>query len=103
MSQFQKPSSNSILSTPAQEHFIKRPVKTTKPLRNKDLEDTRAKGLRFWCDEKFVPGHKCKNRKLDSLCIFYDEEDNEDNGAVTMREKIDKINSIHIPLCSGRY
>jgi hypothetical protein len=50
-----------------------------------------------------VPGHKCKNRKLDSLCIFYDEEDNEDNGAVTMREKIDRINSIHIPLCSGRY
>jgi len=60
MSQIQKPSSNSILSTPAQKYFIKRPVKTTKPLRNKDLEETRAKGLRFWCDEKFVPGHMQK-------------------------------------------
>jgi hypothetical protein len=40
------------------------------------MDERRAKGLCFWCDEKFVPGHRCKNRKLYSLCIIEDEEEN---------------------------
>ncbi|RVX10301.1 Retrovirus-related Pol polyprotein from transposon 17.6 [Vitis vinifera] len=29
-----------------------------------DLDERRAKGLCFWCDEKFTPGHKCKRKQL---------------------------------------
>ncbi|RVW97716.1 Transposon Ty3-G Gag-Pol polyprotein [Vitis vinifera] len=31
---------------------------------NRDLDERRAKGLCFWCDEKFTPGHKCKRKQL---------------------------------------
>ena len=31
---------------------------------NKDLDDRCAKGLCFWCDKKFVPGHHCKKKQL---------------------------------------
>jgi len=40
------------------------------------MDERKAKGLCFWCDENFVPGYKCKNRKLYSLCIIEDEEEN---------------------------
>lgn len=40
---------------------------TYKSLRNKELNERRAKGLCFWCDEKFVTGHRCKNKRLYSL------------------------------------
>ena len=29
-----------------------------------EFDDRRAKGLCFWCDEKYVPGHKCKHKQL---------------------------------------
>ena len=51
--------------------------RTTRPIRNKDLNERRAKGLCFLCDEKFIPGHKCQNKKLYSLCVV--EEDGEGN------------------------
>lgn len=36
--------------------------KSAKPLNDKDIEKRRLKGLCFWCDKKFVPGHKCSKR-----------------------------------------
>lgn len=27
------------------------------------MDEKRAKGLCFWCDEKFIPGHNCWGRK----------------------------------------
>jgi hypothetical protein len=48
----------------------------TIPIRTKKMDGRRAKWLCFWCDEKFVPGHKCKNKKLYSLCIIKDDEEN---------------------------
>ena len=29
-----------------------------------DFDERRAKGLCFWCDEKFVAGHKCSKKQL---------------------------------------
>jgi hypothetical protein len=68
--------------------------KPTKSLGTKELEDKRAKdyasgvmiGLYlvidartcFWCDDRFIPSHRCKNKKLYSLCIVEDEEGDED-------------------------
>jgi hypothetical protein len=50
------------------------PYQPTKTLRNKELDERRAKGLCFWCDEKFIPGHRCRNKKVYSLCILDDED-----------------------------
>jgi len=49
--------------------------KPTRTIRPRDLEEKRAKGLCFWCNERFVPGHRCKNKRLYSLCILEDDED----------------------------
>ena len=57
--------------------------KPSKPIRTKEMDERRAKGLCFWRDEKFVPGHRYRNRKLYSLCIVDDDGDNieeEENG-----------------------
>jgi hypothetical protein len=35
----------------------------------------------LWCNEKFVPGHRCKTKRIYSIRIIDDENDalNEDN------------------------
>ncbi|KAI4387685.1 hypothetical protein MLD38_000098 [Melastoma candidum] len=38
------------------------------------IDDRRAKGLCFWCDEKYTFGHKCANKKLFSLILEPTEE-----------------------------
>jgi hypothetical protein len=49
------------------------------------LDEKRAKGLCFWCDEKFIPGHRCQNKKLYSLCIMEESgEGREDEGATDL-------------------
>jgi len=30
--------------------------------------------LCFWCDEKFVPGHRCQNKSLYSLSVVEEDE-----------------------------
>ncbi|GAV64975.1 hypothetical protein CFOL_v3_08490, partial [Cephalotus follicularis] len=53
--------------------------KFSKPLPSKYMDERRLKNLCFWCDEKFVPGHKCKNRQLYMMEIkgFLEEEGND--------------------------
>ena len=63
-----------ILPTPTT-HFSQKPTRSIRP---RDLEERRAKGLCFWCDERFTPGHRCKNKRLYSLCIVEDDEDSLD-------------------------
>ena len=40
------------------------------------MDDKRAKGLCFWCDEKFGMGHRCGNKQLHRLEIWDDHGDN---------------------------
>ena len=35
----------------------------------KQLEEKRQKNQCFWCEEKFVPGHRCKNRQIYLLTV----------------------------------
>ncbi|KAD4180242.1 hypothetical protein E3N88_28833 [Mikania micrantha] len=49
-------------------------VKTTKRLSPKEVEEKRSKGECFWCNEKFTPGHKCKNRQLFVIELVDEEE-----------------------------
>jgi hypothetical protein len=67
-----KPFSNGLLSTPPP-YNTNQVSRITRPIKKKDLDKRRAKGLCFWCDEKFVPGHRCQNKRLYSLCVI--EED----------------------------
>jgi len=53
-----KPFPNGLLPTPPP-YNPNQVRRTTRPIRNKDLDERRAKGLCFWCDEKFMPGHRC--------------------------------------------
>lgn len=56
-----------ILPTPTH-----KPTRTIRPL---DLEEKRANKFCFWCDERFVLGHLCKNKRLYSLCTLKDDEE----------------------------
>ena len=62
------------------------PVVAKKPLNltPKQMEEKRLKNLCFWCDEKFSPGHRCKNRQLYMLTVQDEgeglEEEMEDEG-----------------------
>ena len=37
-----------------------------------DFDDKISKGLCFWCDEKYVPGHNCRNKQLYVLEVSED-------------------------------
>ena len=45
----------------------------------KQLEEKRLKNQCFWCDDKFVLGHRCKNRQIYLLTV--------ENDDVGMKEK----------------
>jgi len=82
-----KPFSNGLLRTPLP--YNANPVnRTTRPIRNKDLDERRAKGLCFWCDEKFVPGHRCQNKRLYSLCVVEEDGECNDGGRVIEEEQV---------------
>lgn len=60
---------NNLLPT-SNPHLLYKPImKPIKSVRNNELDQRRAKGLYFWCDERYVPSHKCRKKKLYSLCI----------------------------------
>ena len=70
----------------SQNSFNRTPNKPTKSIKNQEFEERRLKGLCFWCDDKFVPGHRCKNKRLYSLSILEDEE--ETNGEEVQEEEV---------------
>ncbi|PKI74171.1 hypothetical protein CRG98_005409 [Punica granatum] len=51
------------------------------------MDERRAKNLRFWCEEKFVPGHKCSRRQAFLIEVEAIEEDQE----VAAEEELDEI------------
>jgi len=88
-----KPSPQALLPTPTNLPLNNNTVypnhKPTRPIRTKEMDERRAKGLCFWCDDKFIPGHRCRNRRLYSLCIVEDDGDNseEEESVETMNAK----------------
>jgi hypothetical protein len=59
----------------AQNSFNKTASKPTKSIKNQEFEERRLKGLCFWYDDKFVLGHRCRNKRLYSLSIINEEEE----------------------------
>jgi len=60
------------------------------------LDERRAYGLCFWCDEKFALGHRCKTKRLYSIRIIDDEEDTEEED----NKNEDYVHEILTPLIS---
>ena len=50
--------------------IAKKPLNLT----SKQMEEKRLKNICFWCDEKFSPRHRCKNRQLYILTVQDEEE-----------------------------
>ena len=69
--------------TPVTPQLTRRPTRT---LRSTKMKERRAKGLCFWCDDKFTPGHKCRTKRLYSICLVGDEDENEDSALESVRE-----------------
>ena len=54
------------------------------------MDDKRAKGLCFWCDEKFGMGHRCGNKQFHRLEIWDDQGDvYEERGDESVEEEVD--------------
>ena len=49
--------------------YQKKPLNLT----SKQIEEKRQKNQCFWCEEKFTPGHRCKNRQLYMITVQDDE------------------------------
>lgn len=54
-----------------------------------EFSEKRAKGICFWCDEKFKPGHKCKGTKgqIYQLEVQGDEENELEEDEVVEEQK----------------
>lgn len=61
-------------------------MKLIKSVRNQEFNERRAKRLCFQCDEKFVPGHKCKNKKLYQCKVDDEGEDVQNSNNVDEEE-----------------
>lgn len=82
-----------VQSVPVQSEHLKDRVVGAWPGRNfkkmmeTKLQEKKAKGLCFRCDENFVSDHRCKNRTLQILTMC-DEED--DDGDETKGELVEE-------------
>ena len=43
-----------------------------------EIQNKRAKGLCFLCDEKFLPGRRCKDKSLQVSTVYDEEEGGEE-------------------------
>ncbi|KAL4608000.1 hypothetical protein ACB092_09G215900 [Castanea dentata] len=74
----------------------------TPPLRQTtEMQARREKGLCYNCDEKFVPGHKCKNQQVYMLETMLDSEEVEENEEAAARETQQTVPEISLHALSG--
>ena len=73
------PNNISVSKQSAHNIIARRPLNLTP----KQLEERRLKNQCFWCEEKFSPGHRCKNRQLYSITV-------QDKEAVAEEEPVEE-------------
>ena len=71
-------------------------MRPTMSIRNKELDERKANGLCFWCDERLVLDHKCKNKKLYSLYIVDDDGKEVEDGHNIVKKKPNPEKVTHI-------
>lgn len=52
-----------------------------------ELSEKRAKNLCFWCDEQYIPGHKCKGKRPQFFHIEVADEDEEEVEELVQQEE----------------
>lgn len=57
-----------------------------KTLSNKEMEEKKAKGICFWCDERYTPNHKCSRKVFNMEFCYEDEEDGYESAEEEMGE-----------------
>ncbi|XP_024018362.1 uncharacterized protein LOC112090683 [Morus notabilis] len=62
-----------------------------KRMTDEEYQRRRAKGLCYRCDEKFSPGHRCKNRQLQVLLVSESDAEEEENAEEAEEEPADEI------------
>ncbi|KAL9409373.1 hypothetical protein AB3S75_047713 [Citrus x aurantiifolia] len=65
---------------------------TFKRLTETKIQDKRVKGLCFLCDEKFSPGHRCKDKSLQVLTMC----DEEESGGEAEEEEVEEQERPHL-------
>ena len=65
---------------------------TFKRLTETQIQDKRTKGLCFRCDEKFSPGHRCKDKSLHVLTVC----DEEEGGGEAEEEEVEEQERPHL-------
>nr|GEY90443.1 gypsy/Ty3 retroelement polyprotein [Tanacetum cinerariifolium] len=63
-------------------------IRFRKQLTQKEFEEKRAKGIWFYCDQKYAPGNKCTGH-LYSLEVSVDEEDQEEEVCIDIEVRDD--------------
>jgi hypothetical protein len=91
-----KPIQPNISTNPDYHFTSKTPIRPTKSMNNKKLKERRAKRLCLLSDERFVPGHRCKNTTLHSLCLIDDEEDIKDEEIKEVKVIADNVLPIYL-------
>ncbi|KAD5802375.1 hypothetical protein E3N88_13735 [Mikania micrantha] len=73
---------------------------TGRHLSSKEFDEKRAKGECFWCNDKFTPGHNCKNKQLFLFKILEEEEEDMEqlNSIDTSTKVVDSDLDHHISL-----
>ncbi|XP_073109864.1 uncharacterized protein [Elaeis guineensis] len=68
-------SSPGLLPTPPVRKLVEANTKSTRQgVSAKEMDDRKAKGLCMWCEEKFIPGHKCQRKHLYRLYLHEPDE-----------------------------
>ncbi|KAI0529224.1 hypothetical protein KFK09_001771 [Dendrobium nobile] len=62
-----------------------------KKLTEKELQMKRTRGLCFRCDEKYMPGHKCKDQTFQVLTVCGDEKAKEGGESGPVEEEEEKL------------
>ncbi|GKD26274.1 hypothetical protein Tco_1232488 [Tanacetum coccineum] len=66
-----------LLALPAPKHTVK---SGRKQLSKQEYEEKRAKNQCFYCDQKYVPGHKCSGQMFVLEVLVEDEEEHVEEG-----------------------
>ncbi|KAI0507934.1 hypothetical protein KFK09_014062 [Dendrobium nobile] len=81
-----EPTSGNINET-TMEKLVGGSGKNFKRLIEKEMQEKRVKGLCFLCDEKYTPGHRCRDQTLQVLTVC-DDERIEEGGEREMDDKL---------------
>ncbi|XP_071905722.1 uncharacterized protein [Coffea arabica] len=63
-----------------------------------EMDEKRARGLCFWCDDRFVAGHRCGNKQFHRLEVWDELVEDEGNESVEEDDTLDEGQLAHISL-----